>query len=178
VFEFFLLLYGLRLRVEQDLPVMFAGDWVAKKLGLPHGMTAHRAIRRLVEWGILVQCGELDPLREGRRGTRTYLPAPVDGQPPLVERAAGEGTRDARQPAAEGMDESLMAGAELAVADGSFAATGYGAGDEVREVGEARSEPVEVGPPTVGHGSEPTGSAEPPPDTEDGGMCPLTEGAG
>jgi hypothetical protein len=63
------------------LDAPFACRWVAAKLGLPH-MTAWRALRGLVEAGVLEQ-GETLPGRGGKRGTQTYRPgvkaAPLAG---------------------------------------------------------------------------------------------------
>jgi hypothetical protein len=71
--DFYTLVRGLRLRVDDDRPVPFACGWVADKLGVPK-ITAWRALRTLTEAGVLVSKGQL-PGRGGR-GTELFEPGP------------------------------------------------------------------------------------------------------
>ena len=74
VADFYRLVRGLRLRVDDDRPVPFACGWVADKLGVPK-LTVRRARSALVEAGVLVSNGSL-PGRGGR-GTELFEPGPV-----------------------------------------------------------------------------------------------------
>lgn len=74
VAEFFALVYGLRLEGGEERPAPFACGWVASKLGEPEvtPMTVHRALRKLVEWGVLVRGPDMEG--RGKLGAHTYLP--------------------------------------------------------------------------------------------------------
>jgi len=114
VADFFALVRGLRLAAGDDRPVPFAAGWVAAKLGVPK-KTAHRALCRLADAGVLVQVGAL-PGRSGRRGTHLWLAGdPVKDEPVGVEAAMA---RTADEPRTHAVDEALVVGAEVAVANG------------------------------------------------------------
>lgn len=76
VAEFYRLVRGLRLAVDNDLPVPFACGWIAGKLGA-HKQAIWRARGALVDAGVLVHAGAL-PGRD-KRGTALYLPGELPG---------------------------------------------------------------------------------------------------
>jgi hypothetical protein len=71
VAEFYVLVRGLRLAVGDDRAVPFATAWVGWHLDWSK-ITVWRALRRLVEAGVLLEPVAL-PGR-GKRGTHSYLP--------------------------------------------------------------------------------------------------------
>jgi hypothetical protein len=72
VVEDFALVYGVRLWAGDRRPVAYGVEWVARRLGLPR-TTVRRALRELVDGGILTFQGELEARDKGN-GTKTYLP--------------------------------------------------------------------------------------------------------
>lgn len=76
VAEFFALVAGLRLWAGDSREVLFAGHWVAEKIGLPH-RTVARALTQLVEQEVLVRSGVMPRRGQKTRGTYLYEPARV-----------------------------------------------------------------------------------------------------
>jgi hypothetical protein len=126
VADFFRLVYGLRLSVDDDRPVPFAVDWVAEHTGLSPAHVG-RIIRRLRDAATLVYSGtygelarEGDVVREPR--TRLFLPG-LKGGPVVLERADAVETVLAVEPVAQREDldavEVAEVGPEIVVGPGA-----------------------------------------------------------
>lgn len=118
--------------------VAFALSWVAEKTG-EHRTSVHNALKRLVEWGVLVKVGAM-PGRGGRRGTHLYAPGHLPAQPGVIEAAEHAGQVIEREP--ELVDDPLVTLAQVAAGD---AAAGAAVGHAGGQVGGAH----------VGHVPEP-----------------------
>jgi hypothetical protein len=133
VYALFRVCYGLRLVNDDPRPVPLSCRWVAGVLGLSTGRVS-RALRLL--WRVYRVLGppvKLPPLGGRNRGTHAYLPhgarrveadRELDGRPaarPKFEWEPGE-------PAVESGDDLLVPGTKFAVADGTAATVGDGAG--------------------------------------------------
>lgn len=116
VAEFYALVRGLRLSMEDDRPVPFACGWVAEKIGV-RKVAVWRARNRLVEAGVLVHAGTL-PGR-GKRGTDLFLPGALEGRAVGVEAH--------REPEVEAPDDPVVRAA-VAV-NGGLARVAVAAGD-------------------------------------------------
>lgn len=162
VAELFLVVIGLRRGELIDAPVMFTERWVAEQPeleGVSHA-TAGRAILKLrsAEYAFVYVADVLPAKAKNERPTFLYELCPVPAV--SVERGAGV-VGEADEPEMELVDESLVAGTELAADDGrevregdSGAAAARGGAGVVPEGAAEGFARVHVAEPTTGSGGD------------------------
>jgi hypothetical protein len=67
-------LFGLRRAARDQRPMIYSARWAARRMNWKDHMRAHKAIRRLVEAGVIDRVGTLAPHGEQRRGAALYAP--------------------------------------------------------------------------------------------------------
>lgn len=130
---------GERLAVGDHRPLPYAASVAAEAIGPDaNRMRGWRAIRRLVEAGVIETAGELGARRQPR-GTQLYAVATrtLPGGASDGEAGIGAGVVEAVEPLAEVPQKSLMADAELAVGSLNRLAAAEGSTQGQRAVGHA-----------------------------------------